>query len=700
MTFTLTFKPDFMKDFIRLGRNDQTRITGYLSEIEAKPNVPRGDTIKRLKYTDKLWRYRFRDHRIVYAVFPNRKVVVLLVIGLRDKVYDRLNYNPDAPNLADFTGVLEEVLNPDAEAPQNWSDHIRPDPKIEIPLTYIFTKSQLSKWIIPGEYHHDLMECRTEEAFLECQIPDLYKEKIIDLMSSPARIEEIVQQQTRVIGRVDSLLDYSDGKMGVLDFLLFLDEDQEKLVDWSLSGPTLVKGGAGSGKSTIALYRAKALCDLAKQQLIPPRILFSTYTNSLVRASEQLLDHLLSNTEAEIEVSTVDVIARRIVNAVDGRPDIPRDDFLLEAIRASKFALEFSGDNQLQILMLKKQIERLGDEYIKDEFNWIIQGRGINTIEEYLKADRRGRGYGFNENMRRQIWKIYTSYLAYLESNNKLSWEMLRGRAYELLVRGQSSEKKFDYVLIDEAQDLSPMTIKLCVELCESPAGVFLTADAGQSIYNRTFSWNKIHADLKVRGRTRILKRNYRTTREIATAADQILLSSHDGDEEVLNQFYVHSGPKPQFFPARDEEEMMYWIYQSIKNAKHNLRLPNSAAAVLSTTNRLAKRIARKLSSLGLPTEYMSGKTLDLKRDCVKSLVIHSAKGLEFPILAIPYVEEGILPNIRDENAEDINEEIAHQRRLFYVGCSRAMRRLFVSFRQDERSRFMDDQTYWTEDTL
>ena len=702
MTFTLTFKPDFMKDFIHFGRNDQTRISSYISEIEKNPNVPKGDTVKKLKYTDNLWRYRFKDFRIVYAVFPTRKVVVLLAIGQRANVYDRLNYNPQAPNMAGFSKVLEDVLNPDVEAPPTWSDFIRPEKKEETPLSYIFSKKQLSDWDIPEEYYPALMECRTEEALLDCKIPPMYIDKIIDLMSPPARIEDIVQQPTRVIERVDSLLDYSAGEIGILDFLLFLDEDQERMVDWALSGPTLVKGGAGSGKSTIALYRVRALCERAKQQFIKPRILFTTYTNSLVRASEQLLDHLIRDSEANVQVSTIDKIAWRIVNKQDGSPKFADDNSILEAIRASKFSLEASGDSELVQFLTKTLIEKLGDEYLKDEFKWIIQGRGITTLDEYLTTDRTGRSYGFNENTRRYIWKVYSSFLAYLKRSNSLTWEMLRARAHELLVSGQSSEPKFDYVLIDEAQDLSPIAIKLCFELCESPAGIFLTADASQSIYNSSFSWNKVHEDLKVRGRTRILKRNYRTTREIASAANQILLGSKAGDNETLDQFFVHSGPKPQYFPARDEDEMLYWIYQSISKAKYSLKLPNSAVAVLSTTNRSARQLARNLTSLGLPTEYMAGKDLDLKRDCAKSLVIHSAKGLEFPILAIPYLEEGILPNIAEETSEDsdIAEEIALQSRLFYVGCSRAMRRLFVAYRQDFKSRFLEDLTFWDQSNL
>jgi len=601
MGYTLTFKPDFMKDLIRYGRNDQTRISRCISDIEANPNVPKGSTIKPLKYANNLWRYRFGKNRIVYAVFPKREAVTLLMVDTRDKIYGRLNCNPDGPDLSGFNEVLEKALNPDEEAPPDWSDYVREDTDKGTPLNYIFTKNQLNEWEIPAEYHNELMGCRTEESLLDCDIPDFYIEKVIDLMSPPGRIEEIVEQPTRVIDHVDSILEFRDGKKGILDFLLYLDEDQEKLVDWSLGGPTLVKGGAGSGKSTIALYRARELCELAKKQLIPPKILFATYTNALIKASQQLLGHLIPDEEAAINVSTVDSIAMKIYKSDNNNPGFADDSFINDAIKAGKKTLEISGENQLQNYLMKTQIDGLGDEYIKDEFKWVIQGRGIQSEEDYLKANRKGRGYGFNENMRRQIWKIYQYFLFELDKEGRITWEMLRSEAYQLLNRGGLDDEKYDYVLIDEAQDLSPMAIKLCMALCCSPKGVFLTADAGQSIYNRGFSWNRVHEDLKVKGRTRILKRNYRTTREIATAANHILRNPRAGDVEVLDQFYVHSGPKPRYFEARDEDEMLYWIYQSIIEATYALNLPNSAAAVVFRRNRTASRVAKQLSSLGLP---------------------------------------------------------------------------------------------------
>src|SRR5690606_12417900 len=103
-------------------------------------------------------------------------------------------------------------------------------------------------------------------------------------------------------------------------------------------------------------------------------------------------------------------------------------------------------------------------------------------------------------------------------------------------------DKLYDVVVVDEAQDLTPAGLRVCVELCKTPQGLYLTADASQSIYSKGFSWQRVHEALNVRGRTTILKRNYRSTKQIADAAIQLLRDHGGGDEEALATIPVRSG--------------------------------------------------------------------------------------------------------------------------------------------------------------
>ena len=700
MACEVNWRDPAMKDLRGRGKQYMDEILNIvIPEIRQKPNSTRGNTVKPLRKAKSLWRYRFGDNwRLVYAHYPEKNMVQIIAIDHRDRIYERLNLYQDDETLEAYIPALEAALDPNAEAPEDWGNYSR-EREDKSPLPYILSYNQLKEWGIPEEYHDILSKCRTEEELLDCQVPGLYIDEIIDLMF-PDQIEEIVQQPIRTVRSDEDLREYVDGKRNLLDFLLYLDEEQAHLIDWAQGGgPTLVKGAAGSGKSTIALYRARKLCIDAAHSLIPPRILFTTYTNALINSSDQLFQHLIGDEQSYMQVTTVDKLAREIVNSVDGYIQMAKDSMMIEAVRASKFNLKLSGNDREQTI-LNRQLKSLSDDYILEEIKWVIEGRGIGTLSQYMAEDRTGRGIGLSESLRAVVWQIYLNYQTYLQEQRQISWGMLRKRALDYVRNGKWAGKKYNYILIDEAQDLTPVAISFCLEICESPAGVFLTADAGQSIYNRGFSWRRVHQDLNVTGRTRILKRNYRTTREIATAANSILLNGNAGDDEVLDQFYVHSGPKPLVFKARDDEEMIYWIQKSIRTALQKLRLPVSAVAVLSRTNRQAKSIARKLEGHGLCTEYMEGRNLDLNKECVKSLTIHSAKGLEFPIIVVPYVEEGNLPTAFEGHKEEAEINLALERRLLYVACSRAMRRLFVAYRQGRRSRFLQEYSCWTQDKI
>jgi superfamily I DNA/RNA helicase len=230
------------------------------------------------------------------------------------------------------------------------------------------------------------------------------------------------------------------------------------------------------------------------------------------------------------------------------------------------------------------------------------------------------------------------------------------------------------------------------VELCKEPAGLFLTADANQSLYNSGFRWTYVHRDLNVQGRSRILRRNYRSTQEIADAAAEIMLAGDDGyDEEAAKQEFVHSGAYPAIYAAEDDEDQARWIARRIFEAAREMRLPPNAAAVLVSRHDLGKRLAERLNEEGLPAVFMSSREFELEDPHVKVTTLHAAKGLEFPIVVMAHVEEGHLPwEATATDEQELSEFLHGQRRLFYVGCTRAMRYLFVTYNRASPSSFLD----------
>jgi superfamily I DNA/RNA helicase/mRNA-degrading endonuclease RelE of RelBE toxin-antitoxin system len=691
MAYVTAIKDSYNADYIKLNKNEQNLVKKAITKLRKNPDTVRGDTVKPLRMHERLWRYRIGDLRLIYAVYADRKLVQLLAVGHRKEIYDRFKYHPDDPEFHDYSQTLEEALHPDKPTPPRWVQYMTPETKKDgsRTLPYKLTPERLSSWGIPEEYHHHFQKCETENELLDCEAPEDYVMRVIELVFEPT-MEDIAQEPNYVLEDPDDLDRYQSGDL--IQFLLLLDKKQEQYVDWALKGPTLVKGGPGSGKSTVALYRARSLAEKALEEgKDNPSILFTTYTNSLVTASQQLLDRLLDLARVDVQVSTVDKIAWKIYCTFYDRPKMASYYDFKDALISAKAHFTPESDNKLERMMLQNAITGIREDYLIEEFEWVIEGRNIRTLEEYLEIERTGRGYAFNPSMRKAVWNIYQHAKRYLQVKNLTTWGEMRARALAHVTADQWN-KRWDYVIIDEAQDLTPTALALCVELAQDPTGIFLTADASQSLYNSGFAWKDVHESLQIVGRTRILRRNYRTTQQIVEAAASLIAGTGAGDDEVLEQEYVHVGPRPKLYRAQTTSHKLNWLKDSLKKAARSLRMPLGSAAILSPTNQLAQEIATALRELGLPIQYMRGKDLTLDTPHVKSLTIHSAKGLEFPIVAFPYFEEGIIPSpLEDERAEDRENHLARERRLVFVGWTRAMRRLLVCTKDNKGSPFLSD---------
>jgi superfamily I DNA/RNA helicase/mRNA-degrading endonuclease RelE of RelBE toxin-antitoxin system len=681
MSWLITHKRSYDLAFIELPRDLQLAFRAGIDELEKDPITPRGDTIKKLKGWDNVYRLRKGDFRLIYAADAASKVVQLLAVGARDDVYERFNYNgwnvPGAVIRFDPTLVAETEWTP----PPDWS---RP---ASARLPRVLTPELLTRWQVEPEFHAALVACRTDNELEAAQVPQETLLRVYDGLW-PATVEQLAAQPDQILMDPDDLLRYADGTLSA--FLLRLDEQQEGLTRWGLRGPTLVKGGPGSGKSTVALYRLRAVVKHRMDQTGRlPTVLFTTYTNSLTHVSESLLRQLLRDhvkldrddkLPKEIRVSTLHKTAQWIGQSQGTAYKMAREADQLEALHAARASFHRAVFGDLESPRVMAQTADLRDAYLLEEFDWAIEGQDCRQESDYLAADRAGRGIPFGRARRSAVWRLYEVYREHLTARGLLTWGQLVQMALDR-VRGGHFPRRWDYVIVDEAQDLSPAALALAVELCQDPAGVFLTADANQSLYNRGFRWNRVHSGLTVTGRARTLGRNYRSTREIAGAAAEILGSGSEVDEEAARQEYVHSGPRPVLYAAPTTSEMWRWIAQRVFESARALRLPPSAAVVLVPSSDVGQPLADALRDHRLPAQFMNSHAFNLDEPCVKVTTLHAAKGLEFPIVVVAHVEAGRLP--RASEATDPDELAAfmeHQRRLFYVGCTRAMRRLFVTY--------------------
>lgn len=406
---------------------------------------------------------------------------------------------------------------------------------------------------------------------------------------------------------MDNLLRYKDGEL--LGFLLRLTPEQEKFVDWAVNaaGPTLVKGGPGTGKSTVALYRVRAmLAALRKSGVVAsPRILFTTYTNALVAFSRQLLDSLLGADACLVDVRTADSLAREIVNA-DGRlVGFVQPHDLRELLQQAVSKARFLGSS-LEQRAQAQTVQRLGSEYLLDEICNVIDARGLSDVEAYAATARPGRKLPLGPTQRRAVWAVREALHGQLRERGLMTWQQLRSVAAAVVREGRGPAP-YDAIIVDEVQDLNPSLIEMLARLAKSPGGLFVTADANQSIFGSGFRWQDIHEILRFRGRTGILRTNHRSTEEIGEAA-RSYVAEGVLEEEDNRPAYSHTGPVPAVRDVPSQEAEIGLLLRFLRGATKELHLGIGAAAVFVPTEKAGRQLATDLGQHGISSNFMTGR--------------------------------------------------------------------------------------------
>ncbi|WP_204141744.1 3'-5' exonuclease [Halomicronema sp. CCY15110] len=685
----------FLNELLNLPQAIQKKVSKVVKVLEADPISAQGDAKKLKGYTNNVYRVRLGDYRLFYSF--GQGWVKLLSIRKRDeRTYETEIPEFDAPTPPPNEGVLTpQPLEASSVAPP--VDHSiattvqQENPaettQITTALPIELTAALLEQWQIPTDYWPDILKVDNSEEILELPIPEHLMSRIVDNLY-PRPIEEISAQREYILQQPEDLDRFVEGNLSA--FLLKLDPEQENLREFGKQGPVLVKGGPGTGKSTLALYRVETLLSRGYKS-----ILFTTYTKALVAYSEQLLAQLLEQSpeKAGVKVSTVDGLVYRQYVTTYGKPKLAKDRQSEAMLQEALQTATMPGQNLFARRARQQALERLGPTYLLQEFDTVIEGWGIDTLEAYLAHARRGRGIPLQASVREAVWATYQCWRQLMAKAGFITFAQMRSQALDLVLKLE--EKPYQAVVIDEAQDLSPVSLRFLLALLPSLDGVYLTADASQSLYQRGFSWKQIHQDLRVTGRTLLLKRNYRNTEQIITACTAILQNTEAGDVECLVQEpSPHQGNIPTVRLTDSLDQTAKLIHDFLIKAARHHRIPLHGGAVLCPSNQMGENMAQALSNLGLETQFFHGNKLDLNANCVKVLTLHSAKGLEFPFVAVVGLQEGRLPKL-DPNLpdEEVPVAIDEQRRLFFVGCSRAMRALTVIGSRSNPSTLLNSLT-------
>lgn len=489
-----------------------------------------------------------------------------------------------------------------------------------------------------------------------------------------------------------------------------LNINQKMLVESEPGGHALIKGVAGSGKSTIAAFRLHHLSRFFCEE--DERILFVAFNKSLskymenvysdVCESKKTLFSLYADQYELVEIKTIDKIIHSLYYDLYGHKPViagkrERIELLTEAVGIvrSKFP-------ETELIDVKNL------EFLAEEISWVMSC-GYTDVEVYSSVSRTGRTSGSsntrlrkNSDVRRAIICLMENYYILMSRRGLTDFDGLASLILKQINNGRiSSLPKYRHIIVDEVQDLSRVKIQIIKHLYEDSEGssIMFLGDTAQSIY--TNSWLNHSSSFKsagfdMTGRSRTLNKNFRNTYETATAANSLI----SGDMEIIgNLDFVRTetlerhGKKPVLKYFADDDAELDYICEMIIKLSEEDKYKFSDIVVTARNKVLLRMTEGRLKKEGVPCRIIDGifKSDDLRSDNVKLLTFHSVKGLEFPVVFVTGLINDVFPYIDPADEEGLETQLSRERRLLYVAMTRAEELLYLTSVEGRASRFLAD---------
>jgi superfamily I DNA/RNA helicase/mRNA-degrading endonuclease YafQ of YafQ-DinJ toxin-antitoxin module len=514
------------------------------------------------------------------------------------------------------------------------------------------------------------------------RIPGLPEHSVSWLLelATNARLERIAFDEGRLIFRttLDQLEGYVEGRIKRL--MLNLTPDQQQYIAIQPTKPVLLRGCAGSGKTTVGVYRAINLAETGA------KVIFLTFNRVLAAAARTLIEELVGPLPDNLQVIHLDSWAAQFLQDRTQVVDIINDDDRSALI---KTALASVRETTPHVFFEQPWT------FFRDEIAFVIKGNGIGTEAEYLSIPRYGRKTPLNAASRRLVWLVYEAYEQALKP--RMDWQDLALKTYHELVLS-SLDSPFDHVVVDEVQDLSAMQLRVIQRLIKGgkqdrPRSIFLVGDIAQTIYTRGFTWEQ--AGLQLRGNSFSIRRNFRNTREIAEAA--ALLNSYNQVVRT-SEFYVdpeftqRHGPYPILLECDISDRERRAVCEKILSLVEDQEFRLSDFAIVAPAVELCEQYRMALEQANVPSAIYTQDSFNILEEQVKVMTIHSAKGLEFPVVFIVGLHVNVLPRrISVSDPEEQTLQLERERTLFYVGMTRAAEALYLVTSKQQPSRFLQE---------
>ncbi|WP_026687875.1 UvrD-helicase domain-containing protein [Azovibrio restrictus] len=696
----MSFKPkvalaqDFLLQLARLPVSVHSKVMKWAILFQADPtsssinyeniNGARDSNLKSVRL-DKDWR------GIVFK--PSKgDVYVLLYVDHHDDAYRwaenrKLTINPvtGAMQMVTIEQVVEQTAGT-GPTEQQAPDYAVPATAVEpvsAPLFGELSDTELMSLGVPKELISSVRRICSEEALdaLQPRLPAEAYEGLF-LVAAGDSVNLVLQsRETRVDQTIDTsdfaaalataesqsrfvVVDDDEAMQAIMNaplaqWRVFLHPTQNKLARGDRSGPVRVLGGAGTGKTVLAMHRAKWLAE--NRALGGKKVLFTTFTRNLAFDIEENLKTLCSaNTMAKIEVKNLDAWVGGFMRTRKLEHRIVYDRKQDGALQAWQSALA-----------TKDATLDLPDSFYSDELEQVVLAQGITTLEQYRTARRIGRGVILSRAKRDAVWPVFEEYRGQLALRKLKEVDDAYREISEMIATEQDSDLGYASIVVDETQDFGPQALKLLrAMIVQGPNDLFFVGDGHQRIYSRNRAAMS-RCGIDIRGRSRKLYLNYRTTDEIRHQAVALLEGCEiddldDGQDESKRYKSLSHGPQPEMRKTSGIEEAAqaataFILHWRSEQAEHE----SLSFCVVSNSEKSRDALGQQLQAAGIASIPITAQSNHADaRNVVHLATMHRAKGLEFDCVII----------VAPESYLDPMEETAGQRRLLYVALTRAKR--------------------------
>lgn len=677
---------DFLTAFSRLPRKIQGRVTEFVNKFHNNPLSP-GIHYEKINsgIDKKICSVRVDDtYRGIVVRQQETGVYLLLWVDHHDEAYrwaanKRCEVNPQtgAIQVFDVQTIVEKIPVPESVPlfSAATDDELLklgvPEAQLGLVRSIVsnedFYRAEPSmphdayehlSWLVEGFPMNEVLELVLEE-----QNKTATGEDLSAALDVPATLKSFV-----VIEGEDELRRIMAEPLE--KWRVFLHPAQREIVHKEFSGPARVLGSAGTGKTVVAMHRAKHLaakCD-GRQ-----RILVTTFTANLAADIKENLKKICTEEELKkIEVTNLDAWVNRFMHE-------------------SGFSARIAYDEEITSLW-EQAIALAGNDlpyensFYQEEWNRIVIAQEALTLEKYVKAARNGRGTKLDRRKRIKIWGVFDNYQNLMKENKIRDINTAMYECTQLL-QSDGKAPRYASVIVDEGQDFSNNAYRLIRALAgeQHPNDILIVGDSHQRIYRNHPILSK--CGINVIGRSSILKINYRTTEEIRKYAFGLLrgIRFDDLDQEFdlgdKCQSLTH-GEKPVFKNFKNANEEFNFILDEISKLKDN-GVALTDICVVARTNKLIEDYIKLFKNAGIGYYEIKRNKTDIRSfDGLRVATMHRVKGLEFKYVFIVAVNNRILPLSSAINCPDLiskAESITSEKCLLYVAMTRAQKGVYIT---------------------